>query len=71
MQQPQPGTDSAIEMESRFARTTVAGMEHLGHEVTLADAYEPGWGPISAIDVAGERKGSADPRVSTSAALAT
>lgn len=71
MQQPHPGTDSAIEMESRFARSTIAGLEQLGHNVSLAGAHEPGWGPISAIDAAGERKGSADPRISTSAALAT
>jgi len=71
MQQPLPGTDSSIEMESRFASSTVAGMKLLGHNVTIAGAYEPGWGPISAIDVAGERKGSADPRITTSAALST
>jgi gamma-glutamyltranspeptidase/glutathione hydrolase len=71
MEQPQPGSDSTIEVESRFARSTIDGLSRRGHVVTVASAYEPGWGPISAIDVAGERKGSADPRVSTSAALAT
>jgi gamma-glutamyltranspeptidase/glutathione hydrolase len=71
MSQPEPGTDSAIEVESRFAASTVRGLEQRGHDVTVADPYEAGWGPISAIDVGGERKGSADPRISTSAALTT
>jgi gamma-glutamyltranspeptidase/glutathione hydrolase len=68
MQQPEPGTDSSVEVESRFADVTINGLRELGHEVTVASNYEQGWGPISAIDVADERKGSADPRISTSAA---
>ncbi len=71
MDQPVPGTDSTVAVESRMAPTTVDGLRARGHVVDLAAAHEPGWGPISAIDVAGERKGSADPRISTSAALAT
>ncbi len=71
MQQPHAGTDSAFEVESRFARSTIDGLRDRGHDVAESDTYEPGWGPISAIDAGGERKGSADPRISTSAALAT
>lgn len=71
MQQPEPGTDSAIAVEDRFAASTVQGLALAGHDVTVAASYEPGWGPVSAIDAGSERKGSADPRVSTSAALAT
>jgi gamma-glutamyltranspeptidase len=71
MDQPAPGTDSAVVVESRMASNTVEGLRARGHVVDLAASHEPGWGPISAIDVVGERKGSADPRISTSAALAT
>ncbi len=71
MDQPRPGCDSTVRIESRTAATTIAGLEARGHDVIVTHAFEAGWGPISAIDVGGERKGSADPRVSTSAALAT
>jgi gamma-glutamyltranspeptidase/glutathione hydrolase len=69
MEQPEPGTDSALRIEPRFSPTTRSTLEALGHSVADAGSWEPGWGPISAIDVAGEMKGSADPRISTSAAL--
>ncbi len=69
MDQPMPGTDSAIRVESRFAQHTIQGLRDRGHVVDIADPYETGWGPISAIDVIGEHKGSADPRISTSSAL--
>lgn len=70
MAQPMPGVDSSVEVEAAFAEATIAGLRDRGHEVTIVEGPTPGWGPISAIDVVGERKGSADPRVSTSAALA-
>ncbi|MEN8239064.1 MAG: gamma-glutamyltransferase [Actinomycetota bacterium] len=69
MEQPQPGTDSALRIEPRFDPEVGSNLETLGHTVTAAGMWEPGWGPISAIDVGGEMKGSADPRISTSAAL--
>ncbi len=70
MQQPEPGTDSSVQLESRFAPSVPDRLASLGHDLNIARSHEPGWGPISAIDVDDERKGSADPRVSTSAALA-
>ncbi len=69
MDQPLPGTDSSIIIEPRFNSETVDSLQAFGHNVTDGRSWEPGWGPISAIDVGGEMKGSADPRVSTSAAL--
>lgn len=71
MDQPAPGTDSSVEVESRHAPSTIDGLRRLGHAVSVAGPYERGWGPISAIDVGGLHKGSADPRVSTSSAMAT
>jgi gamma-glutamyltranspeptidase/glutathione hydrolase len=69
MEQPEPGSDSALRIEPRFSPRVRPTLEALGHTVTDAEAWEPGWGPICAIDVGGEMKGSADPRISTSAAL--
>lgn len=71
MEQPRPGTDSHVSFESRVAPATVNGLTDRGHIVELAGTHEPGWGPISAIDDSREMKGSADPRISTSAALRT
>lgn len=71
MQEDRPGTDSAIVIEPRFNARTVSTLEAMGHSVTKANPWEPGWGPVSAIDVGGEMKGSADPRISTSSAVAS
>lgn len=69
MEQPLPGTDSSVRFESRAAPSTIKGLVDRGHTVSLVGTHEAGWGPISAIDAGREMKGSADPRVSTSAAL--
>jgi gamma-glutamyltranspeptidase/glutathione hydrolase len=71
MDQPMPGTDSSITIETRFAPRTVQGLKNLGHAVVDGDPWSSGYGPVSAIDLHSENKASADPRVSTSAALAT
>ena len=71
MKQPQPGTDSVVSFESRLAPSTVQGLIDRGHTLELAGTHEQGWGPVSAIDTGDEMKGSADPRITTSAALTT
>jgi gamma-glutamyltranspeptidase/glutathione hydrolase len=71
MGQPHPGTDSVVEFESRTAPSTIRGLAERGHTVELVGSHEETWGPVSAIDCGHEMKGSADPRISTSAALAT
>ena len=70
MTQPTPGTDSAVTVENGFGDDVVRALRDLGHSVTDGPARNPGWGPISVIDVGGSMSGAADPRVSTSAALA-
>jgi len=71
MEQPLPGTDSSVAIEPRFAEATVRALEDLGHVVTRSNPWTAGYGPISAIDLHSEYKASADPRVSTSAALSS
>jgi gamma-glutamyltranspeptidase/glutathione hydrolase len=71
MGQPHPGTDSIVEFESRTATSTIRGLTERGHTVELVGSHEQDWGPVSAIDCGREVKGSADPRITTSAALAT
>jgi gamma-glutamyltranspeptidase/glutathione hydrolase len=70
MEQPEPGTDSSLTIEPRFPASLVDSLRGLGHEISDGERWSAGYGPISAIDVADENKASADPRVSTSAALA-
>lgn len=62
--------DPAVNLESRFAPGTRAGLTERGHTLSEASAWEHGWGPVSAISAnAKEARGGADPRVSTAAAL--
>lgn len=69
--QPAPGTDSELRVEATMPPSTVEGLRSLGHVVTPEADLEPGWGPISVIDVEAGRIGAPDPRITTSAALTT
>jgi gamma-glutamyltranspeptidase/glutathione hydrolase len=71
MEQPHPGTDSVVAFESRTAPSTIQGLTDRGHTIELVGSHEQAWGPVSAIDCGTEQKGSADPRITTSAALTT
>lgn len=67
-------TDAAhphrVKLEARVGEQTVAELQRRGHEVVVAAAYEPGWGPASVLTVSpsGLRTGAADPRTSTTSA---
>ncbi len=67
------GAPSRVEIEDRAPAAVVAGLRARGHRVDLAGPWMGGWGPVSAIAVAGNgsRTGAADPRVSTAAAQAS
>jgi gamma-glutamyltranspeptidase len=69
MEQPKPGTDSALTIEPRFGRSVVTTLTGLGHSIADGTPWNARYGPISAIDIAGGNEAAADPRVSTSAAL--
>ncbi len=58
-----------VRVESRFASGTVDGLAARGHSLEEVDAWQVGWGPVSAISEDGEVRGAADPRVSTAAAV--
>ena len=50
--------------------TVVRALEAKGHDITVVDGPQPGWGPVSIIEVDGEvRRAAADPRVDTAEAL--
>jgi gamma-glutamyltranspeptidase/glutathione hydrolase len=70
MSQPEPGTDSAVTIEPRFPEATVVGLRDRGHGIDRGIPWNAGYGPISVIDTGRDNAAAADPRVSTSAALA-
>jgi gamma-glutamyltranspeptidase/glutathione hydrolase len=59
-----------VRYESRYTHSTIDGLGHKGHRLEPASPWESGWGPVSTITVEDTVRGSADPRLSTSAALA-
>ncbi len=64
-----PGSTSRVEYEPRFPRRTIAGLSERGHELVPAEGWMTGWGPVSIIRIEDDLRGSADPRVSTAAAV--
>ncbi len=67
-----PGTGSVLEVERRMPGEVVTGLAGRGHDVSVADDWVGGWGPISLVQFAGDglRTAAADPRVSTASAAA-
>jgi gamma-glutamyltranspeptidase/glutathione hydrolase len=66
-----PGQQPRLQVESRMPPVVADGLSRRGLDVHQADAWMPGWGPVSVIATDGEvTVGSADPRVSTSSAIA-
>jgi gamma-glutamyltranspeptidase len=50
--------------------STLAELRRRGHQVEELTERQPGWGPVSIIELDGdERRAAADPRVDTTAAL--
>jgi len=64
-----PGSTSRVEYEPRFPRRTIAGLSERGHDLVPVDGWMTGWGPVSIIRIEDDLRGSADPRVSTAAAV--
>jgi gamma-glutamyltranspeptidase/glutathione hydrolase len=60
-----------VSYEPRYAASTIAQLSRLYHRLQPVGAWEAGWGPVSTITIGDTVEGSADPRVSTSAALAS
>jgi len=65
-----PGETPLVKIEERTSRPIVEGLEARGHTVERVGDWNQGWGPMSVIAVDDDGVyASADPRVSTSAAL--
>lgn len=65
-----PNTPGALQLEPGSPTDVVHRLSALGHPVTVNPARLSGWGPVSAIRLAGDsRETAADPRSGTATAL--
>jgi gamma-glutamyltranspeptidase/glutathione hydrolase len=65
-----PGSSPHPTVEADTPGSVVSGLRSRGHEVSVAAEPQPGWGPLSIIEIDGDRRrAAADPRVDTTAAL--
>ncbi len=65
-----PGTGSEVSLEPHVPEDVVEDLRRRGHSLDRLDQRQPGWGPMSIIELDGsERRAAADPRVDTTAAL--
>jgi len=65
-----PGSASSLDFEPGAPDGVIDDLKRRGHVISLADGRQPGWGPMSIIELAGaERRAAADPRVDTATAL--
>lgn len=63
-----PGSASRLEVEPGAPGALLDVLRSNGHVITRLGQPQPGWGPVSIIDLEGPRA-AADPRVDTTAAL--
>lgn len=64
------GTPPRPRIEPSVSTAVIDGLKQRGHEVTLVESPQPGWGPISIIELEGTtRRTATDPRVDTTAAF--
>lgn len=65
-----PGALSAPAFEPGVPDPVSTALRARGHEITILPAPQPGWGPVSIIEIDGDvRRAAADPRVDTTSAL--
>lgn len=65
-----PGTRSHPVIEPGLSGSITTELERRGHRISIADGPQPGWGPMSIIELDGSSRSTApDPRVDTTAAL--
>lgn len=66
-----PYADPHVVVEPGVAPSILDGLRSRGHELEEVETLQPGWGPVSIIELAGDtRRTARDPRVDTTAALA-
>lgn len=65
-----PGSSSRLAFEPGVPSDVAGSLEAKGHVITNLERRQPGWGPMSIIELDGaDRRAAADPRIDTTAAL--
>lgn len=65
-----PGTVSQLAVEPGAPNGVLDDLRARGHHINVLDGRQPGWGPMSIIELDGtKRRAAADPRVDTTSAL--
>lgn len=65
-----PNSAPHLQLEPGFSDGVRDGLLQRGHDITVHQDRQPGWGPMSLIELDGpNRRAAADPRVDTAAAL--
>jgi len=65
-----PYSEPRLTVEPGMSDATLTDLRSRGHVIEELDALQPGWGPVSLIELVGDTRHSAtDPRVDTTAAL--
>jgi len=65
-----PHSDSKLQIEPGLARSTLSDLRARGHVIEELTSAQAGWGPVSIIEVDGDRRDTyADPRVDTTRAV--
>jgi gamma-glutamyltranspeptidase/glutathione hydrolase len=65
-----PASRSALALEPGVSSSVIDHLRSLGHQIEVLEGPEPGWGPVSIIEIDGKtRRAAADPRVDTTEAL--
>ena len=65
-----PGSEPVLRVEPGISETILQDLRGRGHTVTEMDDQQPGWGPVSVIEMRKDTsRAAADPRVGTSSAM--
>lgn len=65
-----PGRGPRVQLEPGFADSVTNDLRQRGHAAEILTELQPGWGPMSIIELDGpDRRTAPDPRVDTTAAL--
>lgn len=65
-----PGSEPFVKVEPGIPPSILSGLRDRGHEITELAEPQPGWGPLSIIEIDGDRRRAAsDPRVDTGVSI--
>jgi gamma-glutamyltranspeptidase/glutathione hydrolase len=65
-----PFSESRLQIEPGLPPSTIVDLRRRGHSIEELTSLQPGWGPVSIIEVDGDQRDThADPRVDTTSAV--